>query len=107
MVLAGVLLVPALAPLWAAVTKLVSPVPLLGIQFPLTVTDVGVMVVLVVRVGAPRLSAHADSLTRAAFLSARNDVTALARQSSWRARHKASWWRALSGLTFKSGLGSC
>jgi len=43
MILAGVLLVPALAAVWEAVTKLVSPVP--PDPVPLMVTGVGALVV--------------------------------------------------------------
>lgn len=75
MILAGVLLVPALAALWAAVAKLVSPVP--PDPVPLTVTGVGALVVnLSCALMLARVRAHAGSLTRAAFLSARNDVAA-------------------------------
>ena len=75
MVLAGILLVPALAALWAAVTKLVSPVPPDPVS--LTVTGIGALVVnLSCALMLVRVRAHAGSLTRAAFLSARNDVAA-------------------------------
>lgn len=75
MVLAGVLLVPALAALWAAVTKLASSVPPDAV--PLTMTGVGALVVnLSCALMLARVRAHAGSLTRAAFLSARNDVAA-------------------------------
>ena len=75
MILAGVLLVPALAAVWAAVTKLVSPVS--PDPVPLTVTGVGALVVnLSCALMLARVRAHAGSLTRAAFLSARNDVAA-------------------------------
>lgn len=75
MVLAGVLLVPALAALWAAVTKLVSPAP--PAPVPLTLTGAGALMVnLSCALMLARVRAHAGSLTRAAFLSARNDVAA-------------------------------
>ena len=75
MALAGVLLVPALAALWAAVTKLVSPAP--PAPVPLTLTGAGALVVnLSCALMLARVRAHAGSLTRAAFLSARNDVAA-------------------------------
>ena len=75
MVLAGILLVPALAAVWAAVTKLASPVP--PDPVPLTVTGVGALVVnLSCALMLVRIRAHAGRLTRAAFLSARNDVAA-------------------------------
>ena len=75
MILAGVLLVPALAALWAAWTKLVTgvaPAPV-----PLTVTGAGALVInFWCAVMLARVRAHSGSLTRAAFLSARNDVPA-------------------------------
>jgi len=75
MILAGVLLVPALAAVWTAVTKLASPVS--PDPVPLTVTGVGALVVnLSCALMLARVRAHAGSLTRAAFLSARNDVAA-------------------------------
>jgi Co/Zn/Cd efflux system component len=75
MALAGVLLVPALAALWAAATKLVSPLPPNPVS--LTVTGGGALVVnLSCALMLARVRGHAGSLTRAAFLSARNDVAA-------------------------------
>lgn len=75
MVLAGVLLVPSFAALWAAATKLVSPVP--PDPVPLTLTGIGALVVnLSCALMLARVRAHAGSITRAAFLSARNDVAA-------------------------------
>ena len=56
-------------------TKLVSPVS--PDPVPLTVTGVGALVVnLSCALMLARVRAHAGSLTRAAFLSARNDVAA-------------------------------
>src|SRR2546429_6340387 len=73
MVLAGVLLVPALAALWAAVTKLVSPAP--PAPVPLTLTGAGALVVnLSCALMLARVRAHAGSLTRPAFLSPPNHV---------------------------------
>jgi Co/Zn/Cd efflux system component len=75
MVLAGVLLVPALAALWSAGTKLVSPVP--PAPLPLTLTGAGALAInLLCALMLARVREHAGSLTRAAFLSARNDVIA-------------------------------
>jgi Co/Zn/Cd efflux system component len=75
MVLAGILLVPAVATLWTAAQKLavpVAPAPL-----PLTVTGAGALAVnLVCALMLMRFRRHAGSLSLAAFLSARNDVIA-------------------------------
>jgi Co/Zn/Cd efflux system component len=75
MALAGVLLLPALASLWAAWGKLVSHIP--PDPVPLTLTGLGALVVnLTCALMLARVRHHAGSLTRAAFLSARNDVAA-------------------------------
>jgi Co/Zn/Cd efflux system component len=73
--LAGVLLVPGLATLWMAWVKFFHPVaPDAG---DLVTTAFGAMVVNVVcALILMRHRAHGGSLTRAAFLSARNDVFA-------------------------------
>lgn len=75
MLLAAILLVPSLATLWTAWSKFwapVAPEPL-----PLSLTGAGA---LVVNLGCALLLAryrqHSGSLTRAAFLSARNDALA-------------------------------
>lgn len=73
--LAGVLLVPSLAALWAAWQKLAAPAPPAPVS--LSLTGVGALLVNLscawVLMGHRR---HAGSLARAAFLSARNDVLA-------------------------------
>ena len=73
--LAGILLVPALATLWALWSKFQLPAP--PAPLPLTVTGFGAMLV---NFGCAmllmRYRHHAGSLIRAAFLSARNDVFA-------------------------------
>ncbi len=75
MALAVILLVPALATLWALWSKFHLPVP--PAPIPLTLTGLGA---LVVNFGCAmmlmRFRHHSGSLTRAAFLSARNDVFA-------------------------------
>lgn len=71
----AIILVPSLAALWTAWLKFNSFVPPAAI--PLTITGVGAL--LVNLVCAIRLSAHRHgrgSLSKAAFLSARNDVFA-------------------------------
>ncbi|TPG12852.1 cation transporter [Sphingomonas oligophenolica] len=73
--LALILLVPGLATLWTAWAKItlpVAPAPL-----PLTITALGALAVnLSCAVMLTRYRDHGGSLTRAAFLSARNDALA-------------------------------
>ena len=75
MLLAGILLIPALALLWTAWQKFNAPTP--PEPWLLSATGLGA---LVVNVGCAFLLArfrhHKGSLTRAAFLSARNDALA-------------------------------
>lgn len=75
MALAGVLLVPGLATLWTAYEKFNAPVapdPML-----LSVTGLGALAVnLSCALILARYRRHSGSLTRAAFLSARNDAIA-------------------------------
>jgi Co/Zn/Cd efflux system component len=73
--LAGILLVPSLATLWTAWEKFSLPVP--PAPLPLTLTGVGAMAVnLTYALMLARYRIQGGSLTRAAFLSARNDVLA-------------------------------
>jgi Co/Zn/Cd efflux system component len=75
MALAGILLVPGLATLWMAFEKFMSPVP--PAPLPLTLTGSGALAVnLTCALMLARFRTHGGSLTRAAFLSARNDVWA-------------------------------
>lgn len=75
MLLAGILLVPALATIWALWHKFQFPVP--PEPIPLSLTGAGALVVnLCCALMLARFRAHAGSLTRAAFLSARNDAVA-------------------------------
>jgi Co/Zn/Cd efflux system component len=89
-----ILLVPALAGLWTAWQKLASPVPPAALA--LTLTGTGALAVNVsCAVILARFRDHSGSLTKAAFLSARNDafanlaiiaagaVTALLWRSAW------------------------
>lgn len=94
MVLAALLLVPGIATLWTAWSKfgdLLTPAPL-----PLTLAGTGALVInLTCALILVRHRAHSGSLSRAAFLSARNDafantaiiaaglVTAFAWHSAW------------------------
>ena len=75
MVLAGILLIPGAATLWTAWQKflhLVPPAPV-----PLTLTGLGALCVnLSCAFMLARYRDHSGSLTRAAFLSARNDSLA-------------------------------
>jgi Co/Zn/Cd efflux system component len=75
MALAGILLVPGLATLWTAWGKfmaLTPPAPL-----PLTLAGLGALAVnLSCAFMLARFRTHSGSLTRAAFLSARNDTVA-------------------------------
>ncbi|PTS83184.1 MULTISPECIES: cation transporter [unclassified Caulobacter] len=75
MALAGLLLVPALAFFWALWRKYAAPVSPEAI--PLTVTGVGALVInLFCAFSLARFRHHSGSLTKAAFLSARNDALA-------------------------------
>jgi Co/Zn/Cd efflux system component len=74
-VLAGILLIPGLATLWTAWDKYLLPVP--PAPLPLSLTGAGAMAVnLTCALMLARYRTHGGSLTRAAFLSARNDVLA-------------------------------
>jgi Co/Zn/Cd efflux system component len=75
MVLAGILLIPALATLWTAWQKFALPVP--PAPIPLSLTGAGALAVnLTCALLLVRFRSHSGSLTRAAFLSARNDAYA-------------------------------
>jgi len=73
--LAGILLVPTLATLWALWSKFQLPVP--PAPAPLTLTGLGALAVnFSCAMLLTRFRHDSGSLTRAAFLSARNDVFA-------------------------------
>jgi len=75
MVLAGILLVPALALVWSLWQKFTLPVP--PAPVPLTLAGSGALAVnLFCAFALARYRHHSGSLTRAAFLSARNDAFA-------------------------------
>ena len=75
MVLAGILLIPGLATLWMAWEKFMLPLP--PAPVPLSLAGLGALVInLTCALLLARFRAHGGSLTRAAFLSARNDVLA-------------------------------
>ncbi len=75
MVLSGILLIPCLATLWMAWGKISAPIP--PAPLPLTLTGLGALGInLGCALMLVRFRAHGGSLTRAAFLSARNDAVA-------------------------------
>ena len=75
MALAGILLVPGLATLWTAWDKFWLPLP--PAPIPLTLAGTGALIVnLACALILARYRHHSGSLTRAAFLSARNDAFA-------------------------------
>jgi len=75
MLLAGILLVPALATVWAIWSKFNAPVP--PEAFSLSITGLGALAVnLTCAFLLARFRHHGGSLTKAAFLSARNDALA-------------------------------
>jgi Co/Zn/Cd efflux system component len=73
--LAALLLMPGLATLWTAAAKLRAPLP--PAPLPLALAGLGALAVnLVCALMLARIRHHRGSLTKAAFLSARNDVLA-------------------------------
>ena len=75
MALAGILLIPGLATLWTAWGKFTTPVP--PAPLPLSLAGLGALAINVsCAFMLARFRAHRGSLTRAAFLSARNDTVA-------------------------------
>ena len=75
MLLAGILLVPAVAALWTAVEKFLSPMPPDAVS--LSLTGLGALAAnLTCAILLAKVRRHSGSLTRAAFLSARNDAYA-------------------------------
>ena len=75
LLLAAILLMPALATAWTAWRKFVYPVP--SAPLPLTLTGLGALAVnLSCAMILARVRGAGGSLSRAAFLSARNDVLA-------------------------------
>lgn len=75
MLLAAIILVPGIATLWTAWDKFNAPIP--PEPFALTVTGLGALAVnLTCAMILARFRHHSGSLTRAAFLSARNDAYA-------------------------------
>ena len=75
MALAGILFIPGLATLWTAWEKFLVPMP--PAPLPLSLAGGGALIVnLSCALMLVQFRAHSGSLTRAAFLSARNDVLA-------------------------------
>jgi len=75
MALAGILLIPGLATLWTAWEKFMAPLPPAFV--PLSLAGAGALVInLACAFMLVQFRTHSGSLTRAAFLSARNDALA-------------------------------
>lgn len=75
MILAGILLIPGLATLWTAWMKFNVPIP--PAPVPLTLTGFGALATnLSCALMLAKFRSYQGSLTRAAFLSARNDAFA-------------------------------
>lgn len=75
MLLAGILLIPGLATLWTAWEKFMAPSPPEALA--LSLTGLGELAVnLTCAIMLTRFPPHSGSLTKAAFLSARNDALA-------------------------------
>lgn len=75
MALAAILIVPGVATVWAAWSKIAAPVP--PEPFALSITGLGALAVnLSCALVLAHFRHHSGSLTRAAFLSARNDALA-------------------------------
>jgi Co/Zn/Cd efflux system component len=75
MALAGILFIPGLATLWTAWEKFFMPIP--PAPLPLSLAGGGALVInLSCALMLVQFRTHSGSLTRAAFLSARNDVLA-------------------------------
>lgn len=75
MALAGILLLPGFATLWTAWGKLTAPMP--PAPLPLSLAGLGALAINVsCALMLARFREHSGSLTRAAFLSARNDTVA-------------------------------
>ena len=75
MALAGILLIPGLATLWTAWGKFMAPMP--PAPLPLSLAGLGALAINVsCAFMLARFRTHSGSLTRAAFLSARNDTVA-------------------------------
>jgi len=75
MILAAILFAPAIATAWTAWEKFSTPVP--PAAMPLSITGLGALAVnLFCALLLARYRTHSGSLTRAAFLSARNDTLA-------------------------------
>ena len=73
MALAGILLIPGMATLWTAWEKFMVPLP--PAFLPLTLAGTGALVInLSCTFMLVQFRTHSGSLTRAAFLSARNDA---------------------------------
>lgn len=72
-VMAGIILVPAMAALWQAVAKFADPSPPDPLSLALTAGG-AILVNTVCALLLARVRAHGSSMSRAAYLAARNDV---------------------------------
>lgn len=100
MLLAGILLLPALAFLWALWSKFNAPIP--PAPVPLSITGLGALAInLACAFMLARYRSHGGSLTRAAFLSARNDAyanIAIIGAGLLTATHPSVWPDVIAGL---------
>jgi len=100
MALAGILFVPGLATVWTAWHKFLIPVP--PAPVPLSLTGLGALAVnLLCALMLTRYRNHAGSLTRAAFLSARNDALAnlaIIGAGLFTVYHRSAWPDLIVGL---------
>jgi Co/Zn/Cd efflux system component len=100
MALAGILLVPAAAAIWTAWNKFMLPVP--PAPLPMSLTALGALAVnLACALLLARFRHHGGSLSRAAFLSARNDVLAniaIVAAAGVSVLHPSAWPDLIVGL---------
>lgn len=100
MLLSGILLLPALAFLWALGSKLYAPIPPEPVS--LGITGLGALAInLSCAFMLARYRHHGGSLTKAAFLSARNDAlanVAIVAASLVTAFHASIWPDVVVGL---------
>jgi len=100
MAMAGLLLVPGLATLWAAFGKFLHPLP--PEAWALSLTGAGALAInLFCAFSLARVRTHSGSLTRAAFLSSRNDAianVAIIASGAFTAATRSAWPDLLVGL---------
>jgi len=100
MAMAGLLLVPGLATLWTAFQKFLHPLP--PEAWALSLTGAGALAInLFCAFSLARVRTHSGSLTRAAFLSSRNDAianVAIIASGVFTAATRSAWPDLLVGL---------